>query len=1751
MTGLYVASNTTGLAAQFGLTRNVGALGDTLTRLSTGLRINSGKDDPAGLIASELLKAQITGTNKAISNTQRANSLIATADSAMNQIGVLLNDVKGLVVEAANTGTMTAEQISANQMQVDAALDSIDRIARTTNFGGKKILDGSLGFRTAGNQGGLSNIQINSANFGTADAIGVNVNVTQAADYARLVSNGTGVGVDTVMDIVGNRGSSTIAIGAGETNDAIAAAINRVSDSTGVIAYVEGKEQAGSVTLSSAGANNDIVITALQAGLDAGDYDFRITRGDTNDVRVVSEPGAGNPGVVEITLQSAYETRYSNFAGLFDINIDTTNRDDALNASTKINMQQGANNNVVYNSIDKAAATNVVAGKSLVAEVRDADGVNINSQLNGWTIAVRNDLATAADHANIDRDTKTIYVNSGSFADSDVLNSAIKNALANSVDGTIADFDANMEVDVSIIGRAETFANGDRFTFAGGASEGEVTITYAAGATANDILAMLNSAPNVNASLAQGVRGDTVIPSMPNGITSVNNAGQQNVESRYTSGATANEVIDLINSKLGYMFKAESLVSDGSSGGRVSYMDASAVHGDINLGNALRFTGMDNGPIVRLTNTGTNGQAVANQQLSVNIIRPNEADIKAGIHTPILEVKLATDAQGNSITTAKQLTQLFSTLTAEQTMGVSVTQLFPPGVDPNNCVLEMDGIVQPTGLPGICEVQEGDIVLLGGNQSIVADNAVAKIAGHNRPDVSTTQLTSLTSNSHITRPTSQTFVNLDTGATSISLSNALAERLDGLTIALSNVDSHHGNSFAVSGTTGTLTLAVGATANADTIASALNHALSGIGDDADQLAAINAFLQTTQGRTIESSADTAVTAADITANDIAVATTPGNVNSFLVTNNDPSAGNGPQLSFSNELAEAFDGIEFRFATGAANTSTFEDGVITLALGTGITQANLKDQTDAQLLTAIDAALASLDTTIREELGLEATSAGGPALTVSGIERNNMQIAASVSAAEETSSRTTMNYVNVSNNAQTAAVQGAVTSTAAGDETGGFFTFSFNGMDFRVDASEATPNFNMTITAGGTAGVTWTTGNVAVELGDVLTATAVFATAESFATELNSLFGATPTYATADGGITDGPGAATGPPAVPGVAAPTFTVSVVGPSTGATDHGTWDPIDMADTAMTNANLVTAIGASQSFTNTAGTPAETAAGTTILSFDNTSAMNGMTFTFTRDETNEGFNDVTGQLTIFLGSEFEALKSAAETQGPGSDAEKAADAALRAAVNGAIAANWEGIRAFTGGGTTNTSATDPVKLSDKQTSAFNVSNAIRDAANADNPFAMAGDGKTMITGSYVETANVTGTRGVSTDDAVMSITAKEAGTHMAGINIHFVNDSQNAGLQQWTNAYDASYGRDEPLPQLNVVMQMNTDGSRSMIITANLGVDENGKQISELNAGLLAKALAAATVLDTETGKTYAFNSAFDANATQFGAGTENGGGVAGSVLFTTDISASAGKTTGGYKISSGPGTSTSSGVGMIGQSDANERLVIESEELGSEQFLQVNIVSGHMNLTDASGLGANYSSGSDMRATINGILATAQGNNISINTTDLSLSMDVANGEGQTGFTITGGGALFQLGPDVVSQQQVRVGIGSMMTTELGGRDGQMYLLRSGNAAALTSDDNGRKLADRIVNQAIENLAVQRGRLGAVQRGTLEPNIASLQDSLIAMTDSNALYANADFAVESANMTRLQLLIQTGMQTLGIANQMPQYAAQLVR
>src|SRR5215510_10791445 len=176
-------TNVSSLVAQNTLGRSNVALNEALTRLSTGLRINTGKDDPAGLIASENLRSDITSIKKAITNTDRANQVIATSDSALGQVSSLLNDIRGLVTESANAGALSDDQIAANQLQIDSSLEALNRIAQTTTFQGRRLLDGSLDFITEAGTGfsTVTDLKIDQANLGSSGSIAVNVDVTSAA----------------------------------------------------------------------------------------------------------------------------------------------------------------------------------------------------------------------------------------------------------------------------------------------------------------------------------------------------------------------------------------------------------------------------------------------------------------------------------------------------------------------------------------------------------------------------------------------------------------------------------------------------------------------------------------------------------------------------------------------------------------------------------------------------------------------------------------------------------------------------------------------------------------------------------------------------------------------------------------------------------------------------------------------------------------------------------------------------------------------------------------------------------------------------------------------------------------------------------------------------------------------------------------------------------------------------------------------------------------------------------------------------------------------------------------------------------------------------------------------------------------------------------------------------------------------------------------------------------------------------------
>src|SRR5919107_1442926 len=137
-----INTNVASLTAQRGLSKTQKSLSETLQRLSSGLRINRGADDPAGLIASEGLRSEIAGITQAVDNSQRASNVLNTAEGALSEVSNLLLEVQSLTNQAANSGALSPQEISANQLQVDAILNSINRISNTTQFGGQKLLNG-------------------------------------------------------------------------------------------------------------------------------------------------------------------------------------------------------------------------------------------------------------------------------------------------------------------------------------------------------------------------------------------------------------------------------------------------------------------------------------------------------------------------------------------------------------------------------------------------------------------------------------------------------------------------------------------------------------------------------------------------------------------------------------------------------------------------------------------------------------------------------------------------------------------------------------------------------------------------------------------------------------------------------------------------------------------------------------------------------------------------------------------------------------------------------------------------------------------------------------------------------------------------------------------------------------------------------------------------------------------------------------------------------------------------------------------------------------------------------------------------------------------------------------------------------------------------------------------------------------------------------------------------------------------------
>jgi flagellin len=285
-----INTNVMSMNAQRNLLSSQGSLATSMQRLSSGLRVNSAKDDAAGLAIAERMNAQIKGLSVAARNANDGISLAQTAEGALGKVGDMLQRMRELAVQSANA-TNSSDDRDALQAEVKQLSDEIDRVSQQTSFNGKKVLDGSFtaaSFQVGANAG--DNITIGSLANTTADNLSTvaygeetrvlsAANITAMSDYDTDITANLTIAVDggTAVDL----GELAAASSETERIGQVVEAINRKTSETGVSAYLVDNEDGSydvellSSKLTAAGAPAAVVFgagfTAAGTGLVVAD----------------------------------------------------------------------------------------------------------------------------------------------------------------------------------------------------------------------------------------------------------------------------------------------------------------------------------------------------------------------------------------------------------------------------------------------------------------------------------------------------------------------------------------------------------------------------------------------------------------------------------------------------------------------------------------------------------------------------------------------------------------------------------------------------------------------------------------------------------------------------------------------------------------------------------------------------------------------------------------------------------------------------------------------------------------------------------------------------------------------------------------------------------------------------------------------------------------------------------------------------------------------------------------------------------------------------------------------------------------------------------------------------------------------------------------------------------------------------------------------------------------------------------------
>ena len=249
-----INTNVASLNAQRNLASSQASLNTSIQRLSSGLRINSAKDDAAGLAISDRMNSQIKGMTQAVRNANDGVSMAQTAEGALSSSGDMLQRIRQLAVQSSNASNSSSDR-KALQTEVTQLTSELNRVANTTQYNGQNLLDGTMGtanFQVGANANQL--ISMTGSNF-TTTTYGNNAKSSDGSISAGGIAAG---GVMKIDGPLGSASTSATALGADASAKDVAKAVNDISGTTGVTASA----QTNALVKGTAGESYDLSLTS-------------------------------------------------------------------------------------------------------------------------------------------------------------------------------------------------------------------------------------------------------------------------------------------------------------------------------------------------------------------------------------------------------------------------------------------------------------------------------------------------------------------------------------------------------------------------------------------------------------------------------------------------------------------------------------------------------------------------------------------------------------------------------------------------------------------------------------------------------------------------------------------------------------------------------------------------------------------------------------------------------------------------------------------------------------------------------------------------------------------------------------------------------------------------------------------------------------------------------------------------------------------------------------------------------------------------------------------------------------------------------------------------------------------------------------------------------------------------------------------------------------------------------------------------